>query len=142
MIIEEKFLYSAGAELIQYRSGDMIFQEGEILVYYHQLIQGKLKLCCHSKGGTLYQSSVSEGQSFGDALLFFDKPYPVTAFAVEACDVIRLCKYNFFSMLEVYPQLYNGLCKELARHCYKQYERAEMDSENSAQRFMKLFDCL
>ena len=57
---------------------------------------------------------MNEGQSFGDFLLFTEKPYPTTAVVIESCEVLRLCTINFFGMLDIYPQLYRELFKSLS----------------------------
>ncbi|MDQ0780547.1 hypothetical protein [Chryseobacterium sp. W4I1] len=43
MVINEKFLLSAGAEVKEYNSGDIIFHDGATPHYYYQIIKGKVK---------------------------------------------------------------------------------------------------
>ncbi|MDQ1806140.1 MULTISPECIES: Crp/Fnr family transcriptional regulator [Chryseobacterium] len=144
MVINEKLLYSAGAEIKHYNSGEIIFQEGAIPMYYFQVIKGRLKLNNYTKDGKEFiQNIVYEGQSFGDSMLFMDKVYPMEAVALEPCTIFRLCKNNFFSMLNTYPQLYDTLCKALADRLYYQHIMLQANSAQSpAQRIIDLMDYL
>jgi CRP/FNR family transcriptional regulator, cyclic AMP receptor protein len=137
MVISEKFLYSAGAEIKKYNTGEFIFQEGEAPFYYYQVMKGKIKLSNNKKGKEFIQNILSEGQSLGDSLLFMDKAYPMDAVALEPCLVFRLCRNNFFSMLNTYPQLYNAVCKALSDRLYDQDMMLQIShSQNPAKRMI------
>ncbi|MDQ0595090.1 CRP/FNR family cyclic AMP-dependent transcriptional regulator [Chryseobacterium ginsenosidimutans] len=142
MIINEKFLFSAGAEVKEYNTGDVIFQDGASPLYYYQLTKGKVKLNNYNKEGKeLIQKIISEGESLGESLLFIDKPYPVDAVALEQCTVIRLYRTNFFSMLNVYPHLYFNLCQGLSDFLYYQYIMLQANSsQNPAERIIGVID--
>ncbi|OCA79808.1 hypothetical protein BBH99_17650 [Chryseobacterium contaminans] len=144
MVISEKFLFAAGAEIRVYNSGEVIFFEGNAPLYYYQVIKGKVKLSNLSDNGKEFiQNIMSEGQAFGDSLLFTDKPYPMDAIALESCEVIRLCKNNFLSMLKVYPQLYSSVCKSLSDRLYYQYIMLQANSSpNPAERIIGLLEHL
>ncbi|WP_276878169.1 Crp/Fnr family transcriptional regulator [Chryseobacterium joostei] len=138
MVINEKFLLSAGAEVKEYNSGDIIFHDGATPHYYYQIIKGNVKLSNYNKEGKeLIQKIISEGESVGESLLFTEKPYPMDAIALEPCSVLRLCRNNFFSMLNIYPQLYFDLCKGLSDCLYYQYVMLEANSsQNPSERIM------
>ncbi|MGC5745693.1 Crp/Fnr family transcriptional regulator [Chryseobacterium sp. NFX27] len=119
MVISEKFLFSAGAEVKEYNSGDVIFQKGETPSYYYQIIKGKVKLDHFNKEGKeQVQKIIAEGESFGESLLFIGRAYPMEAVALEPCSVIRLYRINFFNMLDIYPRLYFNLCRDLSNCLY------------------------
>ncbi|MCQ9634267.1 Crp/Fnr family transcriptional regulator [Chryseobacterium sp. WG14] len=144
MVINEKFLLSAGAEVKEYNSGDIIFHEGATPYYYYQIIKGKVKLNNYNKEGKeLIQKIITEGESVGESLLFIGKPYPMDAVALEPSLIIKLCRNNFFSMLNVYPQLYLDLCKELSDCLYYQYIMLQSNSsQNPSERIMGVLDYL
>lgn len=144
MLINEKFLLSAGAELKHYNSGEIIFQEGKKSGYYYQMVKGTVKLCSHDHHHKEFiHTLMREGQSFGDFLLFSEKPFPTTAVALGKCEILRLCTVNFFSMLDIYPQLYSKLFKSLSERFYNQSIMMQKESEiNSGERFKRLFDCI
>ncbi|MET3037672.1 Crp/Fnr family transcriptional regulator [Chryseobacterium sp. NRRL B-14859] len=144
MVISEKLLHAAGAEVKEYNSGELIFTEGSIPLYYYQIVKGKVKLSnLYKDGKEFIQSMITEGQAFGDSLLFNNKPYPMDAVALEPCLIMRLCKNNFLSMLQGYPQLYASLCKSLSDGLYYQYVMLQaISSQNPAERIMGLLEYL
>ncbi|MGO4710636.1 hypothetical protein AB4Y90_16335, partial [Chryseobacterium sp. 2TAF14] len=54
---------------------------------------------------------------------FLNKSYPMSAVALGPCEVLRLCTVNFFSMLDIYPQLYSKLFKSLSERFYNQMKK-------------------
>lgn len=129
MVISEKILDSAGAEIKEYSPGEFIFHEGARPLYYYQIIKGKVKLNNRSEDGKeLIQNILSEGQSIGDSLLFLDRSYPMDSIAITECSVLRLCKNNFFSMLRLYPNLYLDVCKAMSGYLYYQYIMMQKNS--------------
>ena len=122
MVIKENYLLSAGAEIKEYGAGTVIFHEGSSPLFYYQIIEGQVKLNNFTEDGKEFiQNIKSDGQCFGEALLFLEKPYPMSAVALTQCTVLRLCKENFFGMLNVYPRLYTDVCMSMSDHLYYQY---------------------
>lgn len=138
MAISERILNSAGAEVKEYSPGEFIFHEGNVALYYYQIIKGEIKLNNSSEDGKEFiQNILSDGQSFGDSLLFLEKSYPMDAIALTSCTVLRLCKRNFFSMLHFYPHLYFNICKSMSGHLYYQYIMMQKNSSlHPAERLM------
>ncbi|MGD1317723.1 Crp/Fnr family transcriptional regulator [Chryseobacterium sp. 2R14A] len=97
-----------------YKSGEIIFHDGDKSGYFYQIVRGTVKLCSCNHHIEILHTVMNEGQSFGDFLLFTEKPYPTTAVVIESCEVLRLCTINFFGMLDIYPQLYRELFKSLS----------------------------
>jgi len=111
MVIEEHYLLSAGAEIIEYMPQEFIIHEGNLSSYYYQIIEGQIKLNNITEDGKEFIHNIlSEGQCFGDNVLFLKQPYPMNAVALTACKIMKVCKQNFFAMLDVYPKLYQNLC--------------------------------
>lgn len=144
MVINEKTLLSAGAEIKEYHAGDVIFHEGSTPMYYYQLVSGQAKLNNYNKEGKeLIQKIISEGESLGESFLFIEKPYPVDGVAMEHCIVIRLYRTNFFGMLNVYPKLYLDLCQGLSDCLYYQSIMLQANSsQNPAERIRGVMDYL
>lgn len=132
MAINENYLISAGAEIKEYSPGDFIFNEGNTPLYYYQIAEGQVKLNNFTEDGKEFiQNIMSEGQSFGDALLFLNKKYPMDATALTHCKVLRLCKENFFSLLETYPKLYLKVCLSMSDLLYYQYIMLQKNSSQN-----------
>ncbi|MDQ0595089.1 CRP-like cAMP-binding protein [Chryseobacterium ginsenosidimutans] len=138
MVIKEEFLHSAGAKLKQYKTDETIFYEGEISGYYYQIVQGEVKLNNNNKDGKEFiQNILSKGQSFGELLLFGDKPYPMNAVAISDCTILRLDKADFLNMLEKSPHLYFDFCKGLSNQLYYKYIMLQKNSLESPEERLK-----
>ncbi len=144
MVINENLLYSAGAEIKKYNSGDIIFHEGGAALYYYQVIKGKVKLSnLNREGREFIQNIMNEGQSFGDSLLFNNKAYPMNAIALNSCVVMKMSRNNFLSLLNIYPSLYIAICKSLSERLFYQYIMLQVNSsQNPTERIMGLMDYL
>lgn len=132
MVINENYLVSANAEVKEYSAGEIIFNEGNKPLFYYQIVKGQVKLNNFTEDGKEFiQTIISDGQSFGDALLFLEKPYPMNATALTPCVVLRLCKENFFSMLDIYPKLYKNICLSMSDRLYYQYIMLQKNSSQN-----------
>ncbi|WP_228448040.1 MULTISPECIES: Crp/Fnr family transcriptional regulator [unclassified Chryseobacterium] len=71
MNIDESLLYSLGAELKTFKKGEMVFREGDQVLYYFQIVEGKMKLNTYNEEGKEFIHNIlGKKQSFGDSLLF------------------------------------------------------------------------
>lgn len=121
MIIED-LLFSYGADIKNYEANDIIFREGEFPSYYFQIKKGKIKLNNYNEDGKEFiQNIFSDGNSFGEALLFIDRPYPMNAVAIERSDIIRLSKTNFFVLIKENPDISMNIYHWLAERMYYKY---------------------
>ncbi|MFP7654685.1 Crp/Fnr family transcriptional regulator [Chryseobacterium proteolyticum] len=106
MNIDQKLLYSFGAEDKIYKRGELIFREGDHALYYFQIVDGKVKLNNYNEEGKEFiQNILGKNQSFGDPLLFLDKLYPTNATALTSTQIIRISKESFLKLLEKNPDL-------------------------------------
>jgi CRP-like cAMP-binding protein len=122
MVIDKFYLISAGAEFREYKSGEFIFYEGDPPLYYYQIIEGRVKLNNFMEDGNeLIQNIITEGNCFGESLLFLQSPYPMNAVSLTSCVIMRICKQNFFGMLDVYPILYQNVCFALSNRVYNNF---------------------
>lgn len=103
--LDEDLLKSFGGEIKAFKEGDKIFQQGEVPMFYFQIIEGKVKENNQdTEGREFIHNILGSGQSFGDSMLFIDKRYPINAEAITDCIVIRLPKPNFLNLLEKHPE--------------------------------------
>lgn len=74
---------AAGARRVPLRSGQLLFPRGAPCTGFHVVVQGLVKLSLQSaEGAEKVIDLVGPGRSFGEAVMFLDKPYYVSA---EAC---------------------------------------------------------
>jgi len=121
MIIED-LLISFGAEAKDFKAEDIIFREGEFSIFYYQIEQGQVKLNNYTENGKEFiQNIFSGGQSFGESLLFVDRPYPMNAIAIEDSTVLRLPKKRFMDLINSNPEVCLNVYKCLAERMYYKY---------------------
>lgn len=121
MIIEH-LLISFGAETKNYKAGDIIFREEEFPLYYYQIKTGKIKLNNYTEDGKEFiQNIFSDGHSFGESLLFVDRPYPMNAVAMEDSDIFRMPKQNFLDLIRDNPEISLNIYQCLAERMYYKY---------------------
>ncbi|WP_330745884.1 Crp/Fnr family transcriptional regulator [Chryseobacterium sp. CP-77] len=100
MIISKDLLFSYGAICQNYNSKDVIFSEGAVPLFYYQIVHGTVELNNYLDDGKEFTHNiVSDGQSFGESLLFIDQPYPMNGIAREDCEIIKLPKEDFKKLL-------------------------------------------
>ncbi|MCY0968375.1 Crp/Fnr family transcriptional regulator [Chryseobacterium wangxinyae] len=104
--LDENLLKSFGGEIKTHKEGERIFEQGDVPVFYYQIVEGKVKENNHDKEGREFIHNIlGEGQSFGDSMLFIDKRYPINAEAITDCRILRLSKPNFLNLLEKHPEV-------------------------------------
>lgn len=78
-----------GTHEVRLAKGDMLFRHGDPCTGFHVLVYGQIKLALSSAQGTeKVVEIIQPGQSFGEAIMFMDKPYFV--FAQALCDSLVL----------------------------------------------------
>lgn len=144
MVIDENILFSAGAEIRDYKPTENIFSEGDTPHYYYQIITGEVKLNNYNEEGKEFiQNFLSEGQSCGESILFIDKPYPMNAEAITDCSVLRLHKSAFFNLLNKSPKLCLEVSSFLSQRLYYKFVMMlNISSQNPSTRLKGLMDYL
>ena len=119
MLISEDLLLAHGATYENHAANQRIFREGDIPKYYFQIVRGTVELNNHHLDGRQFtQDILSEGQGFGESLLFIDKPYPMNAVAKTDCGVLKLSKTDFLDMISQNPKVSSNIVKCLADRSY------------------------
>jgi CRP-like cAMP-binding protein len=81
--------------------GDIIFRRGDPCVGFHIVIYGQVKLAFVSpQGDEKVVEIIGPGQSFGEALMFMEKPYIVSAQALADTLLLHVAKSVVFDGLE------------------------------------------
>ncbi|WP_390455937.1 Crp/Fnr family transcriptional regulator, partial [Chryseobacterium sp. Alg-005] len=131
---------SLGAEVRKYEANEIIFREGESPLYYFQILQGKVKLNNYNEDGKEFiQNLFSDGQSFGESLLFIDRPYPMNAVAIDDSKIIKLPKSHFLKLIQENPEVSVNIYQCLAERMYYKYIMLYNLSFQSPESKLKLF---
>lgn len=90
-----------GATEIHAARGTTLFQRGDPCLGFHSVVFGQIKLAFVSANGTeKVIELIGPGHSFGEALMFMDKPYIVSAQALSDSLLLHVDKATVFSELE------------------------------------------
>jgi len=122
MIIDENLLLENGAVYEDYQAKEIIYELGDIPHYYFQIVKGTVELNnYHEDGKEFTLNIISEGQSFGESLLFGNKKYPMNAIAKTDCRILKLPKSNFLSMLSENMELIFTMFRYLSDRLFYKY---------------------
>ncbi|UTX50049.1 Crp/Fnr family transcriptional regulator [Chryseobacterium sp. MA9] len=122
MIIDENLLLENGAVYEDYPAKEIIYEMGNIPQYYFQIVKGTVELNNYHEDGKEFTLNIlSEGQSFGESLLFGNKNYPMNAIAKTDCRILKLPKSNFLSMLSTNTELMFTIFRYLSDRLFYKY---------------------
>ncbi len=86
--------------------GDILFHKGDPCTGFHLLVYGQIKLAFTSQqGNEKVVEILQQGQSFGEAIMFMEKPYIVFAQALTDSLLLHVSKDAVFAELERDPRL-------------------------------------
>jgi CRP-like cAMP-binding protein len=95
---------AAGTTRRSLRSGEILFRQGEPSTGFHAVVHGRIALVARTPRARERVSAIIEaGRSFGEAIMFLDKPYLVTARALSDALVLHIAKATVFAALERSP---------------------------------------
>ena len=81
--------------------GDILFHKGDPCSGFHLLVYGQMKLAFTSQQGSEKVVEIlQQGQSFGEAIMFMEKPYIVFAQALADSLLLHVSKQAVFDELE------------------------------------------
>lgn len=81
--------------------GDILFHKGDACTGFHLLVYGQVKLAFTSQQGSEKVVEIlQQGQSFGEAVMFMDKPYIVFAQALTDSLLLHVSKQAVFDEIE------------------------------------------
>ncbi len=105
---------------------DTIFWEGREAQGFYILLLGYVKLVKSSLDGKEYiLRLVGPGETFAEAAVFSEAPYPATAMALEDCQALFFPKFDFLRHLAASPTLARNMLATLSRlnlHLTRQLE--------------------
>lgn len=109
---------ASGAREKHLTKGEMAFQKGDPAKGFYIVASGQVKLAFPSpQGNEKVVDIVGPRQSFGEAVMFMDRPYPVYAEALTETLLIHIARQNVLNMLTSDPsfamQMLDGLSMRL-----------------------------
>jgi CRP-like cAMP-binding protein len=116
--------------------GEMLFQKGDSPRGFYVVVFGQIKLAFpSSQGNEKVVEIVGPKQSFGEAAMFSDRPYPVLAESLADSLLVHISKSPVFDLLETDPLFCRRLLAGLAMRLHSLVHDVESYSlRSSAQR--------
>ena len=103
---EEIARIARGTREINVIRGDMLFHKGDASTGFHLIVYGQIKLAFTSaQGAEKVVDIIGQGQTFGEAVMFMDKPYMVFAQALSDSLLLHISKSVILDELERDPKL-------------------------------------
>ena len=126
------------SQLIEFPKGTSVFNRGDAAVGLYILLEGQLKLGVTSpQGSEKIISIVTPGESFGEAILFLERQFPVYAQAIMDSQVLLVPKSLIFSMLDSDPLFSRKMLAGLSIRMHQLVQDIEMLSlQSCTQRFI------
>jgi cAMP-binding proteins - catabolite gene activator and regulatory subunit of cAMP-dependent protein kinases len=98
---EEIARIAAAAREIHAPKGNILFQKGDPSNGFYLVIYGQVKLAFPSPSGAeKVVEIIHPGQSFGEAVMFMEKPYPVYAQALADSLLLHVAKSTVFDEID------------------------------------------
>lgn len=110
---------AAGTTEHHVRRGEAVFHRGEPCNGFHIMVYGQVKLVAVSPAGAeKVVRLLGPGESFGEALLFLDKPYILSAIALADSMLLTVDKAVLFSELASEPMLARKMIAGLSKRLH------------------------
>jgi CRP-like cAMP-binding protein len=105
---------AAGASKLRLPRGTVLFRQGEAPSGFYVVVVGEVCLVAHGARGSRLTAIVEAGRSFGEPVMFLEKPYLVDAIAHTDAVVIHVPKENVFGEIERNPRFARRVIAGLA----------------------------
>jgi len=105
---------AAGAGRLRLARGATLFRQGESPSGFYVVVVGEIRLIAHGARGSRLTGIVEAGRSFGEPVMFLEKPYLVDAVAHTDAVVIHVPKENVFEEIERNPRFARRVIAGLA----------------------------
>ena len=116
---EEIERIAQGTRALHLARGEMLFHRGDSCEGFHLVAYGQVKLAITSPQGVdKVVEVIGPGMSFGEAVMFLEKPYPVYAQTLSDSLLLHVSKSVVFAEIERNPQFSRRLLGGLSRRLH------------------------
>ncbi|MGK5061599.1 Crp/Fnr family transcriptional regulator [Janthinobacterium sp. LB3P112] len=124
---------------VEVEKGKVLFRKGEVAEGAYVVVFGLVKLSVFSMEGTdKVLELIRPGQSFGEAMIFLDEPYPFCAEALEHCLLLRIPPHALLRLLDQSPRIARQMMNSLSHHLMGFIRNVERCSvQNATQRVVE-----
>src|SRR5690606_16435072 len=112
-------ILAKGTTEVQLSRGEILFHRGEPCVGFHAVVFGQMKLMFVSPtGGEKVVRLIGPGDSFGEALMFLDKDYIVSAQALADTMLLHVAKSVLYAELARQPDFARKMLAGLSQRLH------------------------
>ena len=112
-------LLAAGTSELHVPRGEVLFHKGDPCAGFHLVVYGQVKLSFVSaQGAEKVVEIVGPGFSFGEALMFMDKPYIIMAQALSDSLLLHVSKQVVFDEIDRHPAFARKMLAGLSRRLH------------------------
>jgi len=112
----ELAIICAKAQVVEYRKGQVIYEEGSSPSAFYCIISGRVQIYTKDKDGKqLVLEYLHRGKYFGIISLLTNETHSVTSLAINDCMILVIDKKDFDSVLSAIPRLAIDLSRTLSR---------------------------
>lgn len=130
---QELEILSSGTEECRFARQKPLFQKGDVPQGMYIVIMGQVKIYLLStQGGEKVMHMAGPGATFGEALAFLDKPYPVNAVATQDSIVLLIRKDVLLRAMNECPMLARKMLANLSLRLHELIEDMEICSMRSS----------
>ena len=95
--------------------GEVLFRRGDPALGFHVVVYGQVKLAIgFAQGNEKVVEVINPRQSFGEAMMFLDRPYPVTAEALADTLLLHVARENVDDLLASDPSFAKSMLAGLS----------------------------
>lgn len=123
---------AAGTREVNVPKGEILFHKGAPCVGFHLIVYGQIKLAFTSANGNEKVVEIlNQGQTFGEALMFMEKPYIVFAQALADTQLLHISKEAIFAEIDHHPRLARKMIAGLSMRLHQLIQDVESYSLKS-----------
>jgi len=129
---EEIARIASATRQIHAQKGDTLFHKGDPCAGFHLLVYGQVKLFFTSpQGNEKVVEIIHPGQSFGEAIMFMEQPYVVTAQTLSDSLLLHVSKQIVFDELANDPRFCRKMLAGMAMRLHQLMDDVESYSLHS-----------
>jgi CRP/FNR family transcriptional regulator, cyclic AMP receptor protein len=114
-MIDVDILLALGAAYKRVNAGEIIFKEGTVATFYHQLVTGGVRWVNIGEDGKEFiQNLIEPGECFGEMPLFDGEPFAATAIAETDSVILRLHAADFHQLIMERPDIHFAFSKMMS----------------------------
>lgn len=126
-------LIARATRAVRASRGDLLFRKGDTPTGFHVVLFGQVKLALSSvQGQEKVLQLFGPGQSFGEAVMFLERPYPVHAECLGDALLLHVSKAAIFEAIDAHPGFARRLLAGLSMRLHELVADVEAYSTRSA----------